>query len=150
MQLNSLEILDISKNRLQTLPENINRLSSLKVLAVQKNRIEKLPMYLGDIGSLQVLKLDGNPLTFPPSEICTLRNDTPAPSNDNEKDALITTQVKRYLKQIQTRERLRIDSEGDSRYILSLIHNRYLADMSPVKVILRRLVHDGWYLDAFQ
>lgn len=116
LELDSLEILDICKNRLQALPENINRLSSLKVLAVQKNRIEKLPISLGDIGSLQVLKLDGNPLTFPPPEICTLRKDTPVPSNDLEKDALITTQVKRYLKQIQTRERLKIDSEGDSRY----------------------------------
>ena len=84
-------------------------------------------MYLGDIGSLQVLKLDGNPLTFPPLEICTLRNDTPAPSNDNEKDALITTQVKRYLKQIQTRERLRIDSEGDPRYTVLPAHDRFLS-----------------------
>lgn len=97
-------------------------------------------MHLGEIGSLQVLKLDGNPLNFPPSEICTLRNDTPTPSNDNEKDALITAQVKRYLKQIQTRERLKIDSEGDSRYDITLVMVNSFVDTPLVKVILKHLV----------
>ena len=125
---------------MKTLPDDINRLSSLKVLAIQKNIIEKLPIYLGDIGSLQVLKLDGNPLSFPPPEICTLRSDTPTPSNDNEKDALITTQVKRYLKQIQTRERLKIDSEGESRYSITLIMVDLLTNTQSVKVISKHLV----------
>jgi Leucine-rich repeat (LRR) protein len=87
----------------------------LKVLAIQRNKIERLPLCLGEISSLQVLKLDGNPLAFPPPDICTIKKDAPSPSNDNEKDAVITTQVKRYLRQIATRERLRVESEGESR-----------------------------------
>ncbi|KAF2759642.1 hypothetical protein EJ05DRAFT_526363 [Pseudovirgaria hyperparasitica] len=114
LQLFSLEILDVSKNRIKVLPDEIANLTSLKVLAIQRNKIEKLPLCLGEIGSLQVLKLDGNPITFPPHDICTIKKDAPAPSNENEKDAVITTQVKRYLRQIATRERLRIESEGDS------------------------------------
>ncbi len=116
LKLSSLEILDISKNRIRTLPDGIGNLTSLKVLAIQRNKIERLPLCIGDISSLQVLKLDGNPLVFPPVEICSIKKDAPAPSNENEKDAVITGQVKRYLKQIQTREKLKVESEGESRY----------------------------------
>ncbi|KAL1623064.1 RAM signaling network component [Diplodia seriata] len=116
LQLPTLEILDVSKNKIREIPEEISNLTSLKVLAIQRNRIERLPVCLGDISSLHMLKLDGNPIAFPPPEICTIKDKTPAPSGDNERDALITTQVKRYLRQVATRERLKVESEGDSRY----------------------------------
>ncbi|OMP83637.1 Leucine-rich repeat-containing protein sog2 [Diplodia seriata] len=114
LQLPTLEILDVSKNKIREIPEEISNLTSLKVLAIQRNRIERLPVCLGDISSLHMLKLDGNPIAFPPPEICTIKDKTPAPSGDNERDALITTQVKRYLRQVATRERLKVESEGDS------------------------------------
>lgn len=110
-----MEILDVSKNKIKEIPEEIANLTSLKVLAIQRNRIEKLPVCIGDISSLHMLKLDGNPIAFPPPEICSIKDNAPAPSGDNERDALITTQVKRYLRQVATRERLKVESEGDSR-----------------------------------
>lgn len=113
LQMTSLEILDVSKNKIREIPDAIANLTSLKVLAIQKNKIEKLPLCLGDIGSLQVLKLDGNPISFPPPEICTIKNNTPSPSNENEKDAVIATQVKKYMRQMSNREKLRAESEGD-------------------------------------
>ncbi|KAF2840745.1 hypothetical protein M501DRAFT_930430 [Patellaria atrata CBS 101060] len=114
LALTSLEILDISKNKLKILPEEISSLTSLKVLAIQKNKIERLPLSLGDINSLQVLKLDGNVITFPPPEVWRHKKDTPSPSNDNERDTLIAIQVKKFLKQQSTREKLKIESEGES------------------------------------
>ncbi|EOD50107.1 hypothetical protein GTA08_BOTSDO01139 [Neofusicoccum parvum] len=115
LQLPTLEILDVSKNKIREIPEEISNLTSLKVLAIQRNRIERLPVCIGDISSLHMLKLDGNPVVFPPPEICSIKDKAPAPSGDNERDALITTQVKRYLRQVATRERLKVESEGDSR-----------------------------------
>lgn len=111
-----MEILDVSKNKIREIPDEISNLTSLKVLAIQRNRIERLPVCLGDISSLHMLKLDGNPIVFPPPEVCSIKDRTPTPSGDNERDALITTQVKRYLRQVATRERLKVESEGDSRY----------------------------------
>lgn len=119
LHLSSLEILDISKNKLRVLPDRIASLSSLKVLAVSKNRIERLPLCLGDMGSLRVLKLDGNPLAFPPADVYTIKDDAPSPANDNDREVAVTAQVKKYLRQISTqnsnRQRLQVESEGESR-----------------------------------
>jgi len=113
LQLTALEILDISNNRLQRLPDEISNLSSLKVLAISRNRIERLPTSLGDISSLRMLKFDKNRLVFPPSEICSLRDDTPTPADENEREALITSQIKKYLRQQSIRQKLQVDSEGE-------------------------------------
>lgn len=119
LHLSSLEILDVSKNKLRVLPDRIASLSSLKVLAVSKNRIERLPLCLGDMGSLRVLKLDGNPLVFPPADVYSIKDDAPSPANDNDREVAVTAQVKKYLRQISAqnsnRQRLQVESEGESR-----------------------------------
>jgi Leucine-rich repeat (LRR) protein len=70
LQLSSLEILDLSRNKLRNVPEEIRNISSLKVLSLEKNRIERLPVCLGDMSSLRVLKVEDNPLVFPPIDLC--------------------------------------------------------------------------------
>ncbi|KAF1960201.1 cell morphogenesis protein-like protein Sog2 [Byssothecium circinans] len=111
LQMTSLEILDVSRNRLKAIPPKIAQLTSLKVLAIAKNKIETLPVCLGEINSLQVLKLDGNPLTFPPPEVCTLNTKAPLPANENERDAVIATQVKKFMRQHASKEKQRIELE---------------------------------------
>lgn len=117
----SLEILDVSRNRITVIPPKIANLTSLKVLAIAKNRIEELPVCLGDINSLQVLKLDGNPLKFPPPEVCRIQENVPSPANENVRDAAIATQVKKFMRQasqekrVET-ERLRVESSGDESW----------------------------------
>ncbi|KAI9867238.1 MAG: RAM signaling network component [Trichoglossum hirsutum] len=99
-QIPFLDILDISRNKLRVLPPEISNLTSLKVLSIQKNRIERLPQCLGDMNSLQVLKLDNNPIVFPPREVLEARElDIPSTATPNERDALFTAHLKRYLKQ---------------------------------------------------
>ncbi|KAF2833692.1 hypothetical protein CC86DRAFT_365523 [Ophiobolus disseminans] len=123
LQMTSLEILDVSRNRIMSIPPKIANLTSLKVLAIAKNRIEELPVCLGDINSLQVLKLDGNPLVFPPLEICTIKDGAPSPANENERDSVIATQVKRFMRQQASKERqrlqlerLQVESSGDESW----------------------------------
>ncbi|RMZ69438.1 adenylate cyclase [Pyrenophora seminiperda CCB06] len=108
-------------NKIRSIPTKIANLTSLKVLAIAKNKIEVLPVCLGEINSLQVLKLDGNMLVFPPPEVCTIRDNAPSPANENERDAVIATQVKRFMRQHvakerQRDERLRVESSGDESW----------------------------------
>ncbi|KAF2737319.1 cell morphogenesis protein-like protein Sog2 [Polyplosphaeria fusca] len=123
LELTSLEILDVSKNKIRVIPDGIANLTSLKVLAISKNKIEELPVCLGDINSLQVLKLNYNPLRFPPQDITTIKDNTPSPANENERDAVIATQVKKFMRQQATKqkqrieiERLRVESSGDESW----------------------------------
>ncbi|KAF2013774.1 hypothetical protein BU24DRAFT_350289 [Aaosphaeria arxii CBS 175.79] len=121
--LTSLEILDVSRNKITVIPPRIANLTSLKVLAIAKNKIEKLPVCLGDINSLQVLKLDGNPLVFPPPDVCTIKDNAPSPANENERDVVIATQVKKFMRLHATKEKqrveiekLRVESSGDESW----------------------------------
>ncbi|KAF1358269.1 hypothetical protein EJ07DRAFT_124809 [Lizonia empirigonia] len=123
LEMTSLEILDVSRNKIRSIPQKIANLTSLKVLAIAKNKIEKLPVCLGEINSLQVLKLDGNPLTFPPPEVCTIKDNAPSPANENERDAVIATQVKKFMRQQASKqrqraalERIQIESSSDESW----------------------------------
>ncbi|KAF2269281.1 hypothetical protein CC78DRAFT_529502 [Lojkania enalia] len=123
LELTSLEILDVSRNKIKVIPEKIANLTSLKVLALSKNKIEELPVSLGDINSLQVLKLDFNPIRFPPPEVCTIKDNTPSPANENERDSVIASQVKKFMRQHVSKERqraeiekLRVESSGDESW----------------------------------
>lgn len=113
----------MSRNKIRSIPQKIANLTSLKVLAIAKNKIEELPVCLGEINSLQVLKLDGNPLTFPPPEVCTIKDNAPSPANENERDAVIATQVKKFMRQQASKqrqraalERIRIESSSDESW----------------------------------
>jgi Leucine-rich repeat (LRR) protein len=63
----TLEILDMSKNRLTAFPEKPGRLARLKVLSLSYNKIYTLPAYLVDFKVLKVFKVDGNPIEWPVS-----------------------------------------------------------------------------------
>ncbi|KAF2742414.1 hypothetical protein M011DRAFT_412755 [Sporormia fimetaria CBS 119925] len=128
--LPSLEILDISRNLITAIPPGIAQLTSLKVLAMAKNRVEELPVSLGDINTLKVLKLEGNPIRFPPPEICGITDNVPSPANEIERDTQVASHVKRFMrqwsedkhraelekKQRTEREQLRIESSGDESW----------------------------------
>ncbi|KAF2196484.1 hypothetical protein GQ43DRAFT_405030 [Delitschia confertaspora ATCC 74209] len=118
-----LEILDIRGNKLKVVPKEIANLTSLKVLSVMNNKIEELPVCLGDMTSLQVLKLDNNPIRFPPPDVLKVRDYAPSRTSENEKDTLIATQVKAFMKDYGSREKkravkekLRFESSGDESW----------------------------------
>jgi Leucine-rich repeat (LRR) protein len=77
--LRSLEELNLESNVLRSLPASIGKLSSLKRLHLKGNQLESLPASFGDLQNLEVLELadtgDSMPDTFPESfsELSSLR-----------------------------------------------------------------------------
>ena len=63
----ALEILDLSKNCIESFPERPGRLAQLKVLSLTSNRIYTLPSYLTTFSHLKVFKVDQNPIEWPVS-----------------------------------------------------------------------------------
>jgi Leucine-rich repeat (LRR) protein len=93
----SLEILDLSRNKIRVIPEGIGSLTSLKVLAISRNRIERLPVSLGDLRRLQLLRFDENPLVFPPAEVYAPDADLAVKGNLNEEEATATAKIMKFL-----------------------------------------------------
>ena len=64
----SLEILDLSKNRISSFPVEPGRLINLKVLSLTNNKLYALPEYIVDFAGMTVFKVDNNPLEWPVSD----------------------------------------------------------------------------------
>lgn len=114
LALPKLEILDISKNCIDSIPEDIKKMTNLKFLAVARNQITRLPLALGEM-NLVKLKFDENPIEFPPPEI--LKPNTDRSLVESEKDKDMCQQVKKFMRTAAMRERLMADSAEDLRYV---------------------------------
>lgn len=115
LSLNKLEILDISKNAIEGIPEDIKRMTNLKFLAVARNQIKRLPLALGEM-NLVKLKFDENPIEFPPLDALKPNADRAASMVESEKDKDMCHQVKRFMRAAATRQKMRTTSEEDMRY----------------------------------
>ncbi len=69
-----LHELDLSKNRLKSLPPDIRLLKKLKRLIVFKNLLETLPPEIGEVENLEELIINRNELISLPDEIGKLRH----------------------------------------------------------------------------
>ncbi|KAG0207337.1 hypothetical protein BGX28_001387 [Mortierella sp. GBA30] len=67
--LRNLTLLDLSKNRLTSLPETIKHLSKLVDLKLSFNQLESIPAGIGGLTKLAALYLDNNRLESIPSHI---------------------------------------------------------------------------------
>lgn len=114
LSLSKLEILDISKNAIDAVPEDIKKMTNLKFLAVAKNQIRRLPLALGEM-NLVKLKFDENPIEFPPMDALKPAPDRTGSVIESEKDKDMCQQVKRFMKATALRERLRTNSEEELR-----------------------------------
>lgn len=71
-ELEALEVLDISHNKLHHLPDAINKLKRLRVLRVTHNKLKTLPTSLSELSKLQELYLSSNRFSKVPLSICAL------------------------------------------------------------------------------
>ncbi|KAF5962513.1 Leucine-rich repeat-containing protein [Fusarium bulbicola] len=142
LELNRLEILDLSRNKLKALPEDIVKMTSLKVLAAQRNEIEDLPFCVAEMASLLALKVDINPLNPILKRIVEAHPLDPATNGvrDNEStDLVITAQIKQFLKHEARPAVTRAASEkslGSSEEVEAYHHSskRSRAGRFPIKV----------------
>jgi Leucine-rich repeat (LRR) protein len=80
--------LDLSYNRLQSIPKEISKLKRLIHLNCEHNEINTLPETIGRLRALKVLKLNGNKLSTIPDEIGNCRNLTTLLLNENKIELL--------------------------------------------------------------
>jgi Leucine-rich repeat (LRR) protein len=73
-QLSTLEILDVSENFIEIVPDVLTQGSSLKKLILRGNSLQRLPSSIGEIKSLKWLDVSKNILKKLPNEIGKLNN----------------------------------------------------------------------------
>ncbi|NXS21795.1 PIDD1 protein, partial [Mystacornis crossleyi] len=76
LQLPSLRVLLVSHNSLVTLPEDFGCLSKLTFFSAMKNQLKDLPRSIGKLSMLQDLDLSENALELLPEEVGNLHNCT--------------------------------------------------------------------------
>jgi hypothetical protein len=120
-----LEILDLSRNKIKEIPDEISKLKSLRVLSVMQNRLEDLPVGLSEMPKLQVIKCAGNPLRAPLRAILEETEAEMAESGmtDNEKEVASTAELKRGLKARLTATTPEPEVIADSGYVHTMIWN---------------------------
>ena len=108
-----LEILDLSRNKINALPDEINKLRSLRVLSIMQNRLDDLPTGLSEMNKLQILKIAGNPLRYPLRRVLEASEAeiTSSGMTDNEKEVAVTAELKRFLR---TRQQAATTPDPDS------------------------------------
>jgi internalin A len=67
-KLTMLHRLDLTDNQLTSLPPEIGKLTKLISFTIGNNQLTTLPLEMGELHAFQTI-LDGNPLTFPPSDV---------------------------------------------------------------------------------
>ncbi|KAL6057314.1 Myotubularin-like phosphatase domain [Balamuthia mandrillaris] len=67
----TIDTINLSNNKLTSLPPEIGSLTSITSLDVSNNNLNGLPWQLGDLTNLKTLNLSGNPLVLIPDEVVT-------------------------------------------------------------------------------
>lgn len=65
----AVRTVDITRNGIVHVPEDISKLSNMQRLILADNHIERLPTSLGELQSLKVIILDGNRIAGFPDEV---------------------------------------------------------------------------------
>ncbi|XP_078607381.1 uncharacterized protein LOC144879631 [Branchiostoma floridae x Branchiostoma japonicum] len=69
-ELVQLRYLNISTNKFTSVPDSIMNLHNIEIINLSHNRIVDLPLTLSRLTPLQDMVISGNPLTYPPSDVC--------------------------------------------------------------------------------
>lgn len=118
LKLPLLEILDLSRNKISKIPEEIRQLKSLRVFSIMQNRLDDLPTGLSEMNKLQILKVAGNSFKYPLRRVLETKETELAdlPMTDNEKEVAVTAELKRFLKSRQPVATPDPESGSEARY----------------------------------
>lgn len=98
-----LEILDISRNKVSKISDEVRKLTALRVFSIMQNRLDDLPLGLADMNKLQILKVAGNSLKYPLRRVLETKEAEVASLSMTvtEKEVAVTAELKRFLKSRQ-------------------------------------------------
>ena len=96
-----LEILDMSRNKLQRIPEEIKSLSSLRVFSMMQNRVQELPWSICDMKELSILKITENPLRFRLQRLIEQKEEelSKTINTNNTREMAVTVEIKKFLQE---------------------------------------------------
>ena len=100
--LPQIEIVDISRNKITEVPDEIEHLKALRVFSIQYNDVKDLPFCLANITTLRMLKVTGNPLNPVLQRIIDDSDSSPTQSNaadENVRDTMLTRKLTEYMRQ---------------------------------------------------
>ncbi|XP_075233132.1 leucine-rich repeat-containing protein 58 [Lycorma delicatula] len=86
--ISTLQILNLSGNRLKTFPDQIFTLTRLKYLYLGQNQIKEIPTQIYKLERLEILSLGGNNLYEIPKSLCQLHELQALILSDNELESL--------------------------------------------------------------
>ncbi|XP_025058788.1 E3 ubiquitin-protein ligase LRSAM1 [Alligator sinensis] len=69
--LAQLQTLNVKGNKMKELPTTLGGLRSLRTLDVSENHLQELPPVLAHIRTLETLTLDASSMTYPPADVCS-------------------------------------------------------------------------------
>ena len=105
--LHQLEILDVSRNELTDISDEIGNLKVLRVLSIRHNKLQDLPLCIGFLKSMRMLRLEDNPWNPELAEVIqegesSYRSSNPGRYDESERDRHLTVFVLEYLKKKQS------------------------------------------------
>ena len=127
-KLPQLEIFDISKNKLDSIPNEIGEMRALRVFSVTHNKIRNISAHLAMMDNVKIMKLAHNPLNPELKRIVDQGATPPTEGNtlDNTSREFDTTErVKKFLRAAGSANHL---SEEDSRCLPLVTHLQCSAD----------------------
>ncbi|KAJ0005150.1 hypothetical protein NQD34_011363 [Periophthalmus magnuspinnatus] len=72
LKLSNIDELDLSRNQIENIPNNIGDFQSLKVLDVHSNKLKSIPEAMGNLKNLEHLNLSNNFINTLPSTVGSL------------------------------------------------------------------------------
>ena len=70
--LSGIEVLDVSRNKIDSIPDSIGKLENLRVLNLSYNKIKSLPPSIKELKNLEEMSLSHNKLSKVPIHLCAL------------------------------------------------------------------------------
>ncbi|CAL4060276.1 unnamed protein product, partial [Meganyctiphanes norvegica] len=71
-ELSSIQVLDLSENKISNIPDSINKLSNLRILKLSGNKLKSLPSSISECVKLEELELASNKFSKVPTSVCAL------------------------------------------------------------------------------
>lgn len=119
--MKSLEILDLSRNKIKAFPASPGSLINIRVLHLGRNKIVALPTYFPSFRELNLLKIEHNQLKWPPSEVLQVT----ANSNDPLVAARWVSSIQGWIKDHLARYGAPMIFEQDGNEDLRTEYERY-------------------------